>query len=590
MLALSVSACSSSSDSDPDASTEQADPTTPETPTALEPGNSDQNDVAIGSENPSENSDDAVSMDDNALPIAPVTPVVATPGNPDIDVDPSEFNDIDVANYPATINTNLVNIRSYPSTLSGLTIIGQKNTGDEVVVTQINGQWDKIFWPNGQDAYVLGTFTTQTIYSSAPSIKDNVQIVGFGGKCIEAPEPVNGTTLIMKTCTGEKNQEWTLKSTGEIISAVDGTMCLDLAGPSSNNGTAIQVWKCNDNRLGNQAWEFETTRPGRIRLQTLLFENKCVDVTDRSTAEGAKLQLYTCNDSDNKIFIPETKYGLNADIDKYNSGAAAVGGSAVCSNANNDADICPPVRECPEITITSISDSYPDDLMYPNIWTSGPSVVRPKGARVVDLSCDVVGIAPGGTVYLMDDFILESGHLFYENDNIAGWIHIDDLVLPNYLAGQSFTARAWGVCGSAGFSNILGFDLSSCFFIHQDGSAALVSTGEGSAGVQIGASGAGIFAISNAQKLNDLDDIGWCVNANVSVGPGLYFANCVSGRWASGPITLFGGGTFGGEGSVAAGVTYSLVRSINITAQDRINFCEKWESLTGDSSIRPCSF
>gem|GEM_PF-7130611 len=224
-------------------------------------------------------------------PDAGVIQIEEPSGNPDIDVSANEFNDFNIDNYPGEVNSNGVNIRSYPSTASSSNIVGTKNIGDQVVVTAFNNQWDKIYWHSNQHAYVFSSFVDQT--SSALSVSDRIQILGFKGKCVEAPELQNGTTLVMRTCTGEKKQEWIPRNSGELVSAENTNFCIDLAGPSNDNGADAQVWRCNGN-CNNQGWFFDRTASGHKRLISQ-YNSKCVDIKDNSTAEGAPLQMWVCN-------------------------------------------------------------------------------------------------------------------------------------------------------------------------------------------------------------------------------------------------------------------------------------------------------
>ena len=65
-----------------------------------------------------------------------------------------------------------------------------------------------------------------------------------------------------------------------------GGMCVDAAGGSSADGTAIQLWDCNG--LAPQSF----SRGASSSLRVL---GKCLDVTAASVSDGAKVQLYTCN-------------------------------------------------------------------------------------------------------------------------------------------------------------------------------------------------------------------------------------------------------------------------------------------------------
>ncbi|MEU6349115.1 glycoside hydrolase family 19 protein [Streptomyces sp. NPDC047072] len=82
--------------------------------------------------------------------------------------------------------------------------------------------------------------------------------------------------------------------------AADGTItglagkCVDVAGASSANGTAVQLYDCNG--TGAQIW----SNPGDGTLRAL---GKCLDVVDRSTADGAAVQLWDCSGGANQQWV-----------------------------------------------------------------------------------------------------------------------------------------------------------------------------------------------------------------------------------------------------------------------------------------------
>jgi predicted chitinase len=82
--------------------------------------------------------------------------------------------------------------------------------------------------------------------------------------------------------------------------AADGTIsgfagkCVDVAGASAANGTAVQLYDCNG--TGAQVW----SNPGDGTLRAL---GKCLDVVDKSTADGAAVQLWDCAGSANQQWV-----------------------------------------------------------------------------------------------------------------------------------------------------------------------------------------------------------------------------------------------------------------------------------------------
>jgi len=99
----------------------------------------------------------------------------------------------------------------------------------------------------------------------------------------------NGTKIELYTCNNQANQTWTVK---------DGTVqalgkCMDVTGGATANGTAVQLYDCNGTSA--QAWTPQSNgsllNPG---------SGKCLDDPASSTTLGTKLQIYTCNGGTNQ--------------------------------------------------------------------------------------------------------------------------------------------------------------------------------------------------------------------------------------------------------------------------------------------------
>jgi lysophospholipase L1-like esterase len=71
--------------------------------------------------------------------------------------------------------------------------------------------------------------------------------------------------------------------------------CLDVNGGSSTNGTAVQIWGCNN--TGAQQW---TVNPDG----TLRAVGKCLDATALGTANGTKAEIWDCNGGGNQQWQP----------------------------------------------------------------------------------------------------------------------------------------------------------------------------------------------------------------------------------------------------------------------------------------------
>jgi glucoamylase len=114
-------------------------------------------------------------------------------------------------------------------------------------------------------------------------------IMGESGKCIDdaGASTNNGTAIQIWTCNATSAQSWTWSSADGTLRVLD--KCIDVTGGATVNGTLIQLWDCNG--TGAQQW--------RWRQQSRLMNpqsGRCLDVTGGGTSNGTRLQLWDCND------------------------------------------------------------------------------------------------------------------------------------------------------------------------------------------------------------------------------------------------------------------------------------------------------
>lgn len=74
------------------------------------------------------------------------------------------------------------------------------------------------------------------------------------GKCLNDQRTGgNGSKVILYTCNGGANEQWTHKANGEwVMKAKGGQYCLDDPASSTKDGTQLIMWKCNN--ATNQHW------------------------------------------------------------------------------------------------------------------------------------------------------------------------------------------------------------------------------------------------------------------------------------------------------------------------------------------------
>ncbi|GJF31335.1 glycogen debranching protein [Kitasatospora sp. NE20-6] len=101
------------------------------------------------------------------------------------------------------------------------------------------------------------------------------------------PASLTGTHTVDITLTGGQSAQ----GTGTVLSAVNSTKCVDVNGNSSANGTAVQLWDCNNTTAQN--WTRQSD--GTVRAN-----GSCLDVNGAGTTDGTLVQLWTCNGGGNQ--------------------------------------------------------------------------------------------------------------------------------------------------------------------------------------------------------------------------------------------------------------------------------------------------
>jgi glucoamylase len=113
-------------------------------------------------------------------------------------------------------------------------------------------------------------------------------VVGNGGKCVDVAggSTANGTALDLWDCNGMNAQKFAW-NTGDGAIHVLGK-CMDITTGGTANGTKLQLWDCNG--TGAQQW--------RYRAWNTLYNpqsGRCLDDPGGNTANGTQLQIWDCN-------------------------------------------------------------------------------------------------------------------------------------------------------------------------------------------------------------------------------------------------------------------------------------------------------
>jgi hypothetical protein len=138
----------------------------------------------------------------------------------------------------------------------------------------------EIKWAAGQS----GPVTPPPTNASGP-------ISGYGGKCVDVAgaSSANGAAVQLYDCNGTNAQNWTVGSDGTLKAL---GKCMDVTAAGTANGTQVQLYDCNGTNA--QKW----TRSGATLVNA--GSGKCLDATGPSSANGTRLQIWTCTGAANQ--------------------------------------------------------------------------------------------------------------------------------------------------------------------------------------------------------------------------------------------------------------------------------------------------
>ncbi|MFF9111642.1 ricin-type beta-trefoil lectin domain protein [Streptomyces sp. NPDC014805] len=117
--------------------------------------------------------------------------------------------------------------------------------------------------------------------------------VGLAGKCLDVAggSTANGTAVQLYDCNGTAAQSWTVAADGSIRAL---GKCLDVTSGATADGAKVQLYDCNG--TGAQQWSYNASTGDVVNVPA----NKCLDVTDNASANGTRTQIWTCTGSANQ--------------------------------------------------------------------------------------------------------------------------------------------------------------------------------------------------------------------------------------------------------------------------------------------------
>ncbi|MFC7647018.1 ricin-type beta-trefoil lectin domain protein [Streptosporangium lutulentum] len=118
-------------------------------------------------------------------------------------------------------------------------------------------------------------------------------VTGLARQCMDVAGGSNadGTAVQLYTCNGTTAQQWTRPGDGTL--RVLGK-CLDVVDNGTANGSWLQLWSCFGG--ANQQWTYNAATRDLVNPAT----NRCVDVTGNTGADGTRLQLWDCTGGANQ--------------------------------------------------------------------------------------------------------------------------------------------------------------------------------------------------------------------------------------------------------------------------------------------------
>ncbi|MFF1446985.1 glycoside hydrolase family 19 protein [Streptomyces sp. NPDC058274] len=140
-----------------------------------------------------------------------------------------------------------------------------------------------------------------SVLPASPAAAATGQISGLAGKCIDVAgaSSANGTAVQLYDCNGSAAQQWNVGSDGTIRAL---GKCLDVTGNSTADGAQLQLWDCSGG--ANQKWAVSSAQD-----IVSISANKCVDVTGNNSANSTRLQIWTCTGAANQKWTAPSSGG-----------------------------------------------------------------------------------------------------------------------------------------------------------------------------------------------------------------------------------------------------------------------------------------
>ncbi|MFI9844712.1 RICIN domain-containing protein [Nonomuraea sp. NPDC051941] len=154
------------------------------------------------------------------------------------------------------------------------------------------------YWPGYPDGTTTFPQTMSVDYVrvyAPPASGSGGRITGIGGKCVDVAgaATANGTAVQLYDCNNTAAQSWTWNADGSVRAL---GKCMDITDGATANGAKVQLYDCNG--TGAQRWTYDSGTGRIVNPQS----GRCLDATGASSANGTRLQIWDCAGSANQTW------------------------------------------------------------------------------------------------------------------------------------------------------------------------------------------------------------------------------------------------------------------------------------------------
>jgi glucosylceramidase len=153
----------------------------------------------------------------------------------------------------------------------------------------VNVVWGGESFTYSLPARTSATFTWSGTQSGGPPTGP---ITGIASKCVDVAgaSAANGTAIQLFDCNGTSAQQWTVAPDGSLRAL---GKCMDITAAGTANGARVQLFDCNG--TGAQRWT-ATAAHDLVNPAS----GRCLDATGPSSANGTRLQIWDCSGGTNQ--------------------------------------------------------------------------------------------------------------------------------------------------------------------------------------------------------------------------------------------------------------------------------------------------